>query len=856
MAFAGRARLFFRTFSRGVLMTRWVLRPLIAAALLSTSTLSAEGQLRPSPAEAQALLQARPELVQQLRQRIVTSGMTADQVRARLRAEGYPENLLDAYLPGSTSSAGAVGEDVLGAVRRLGIVGDDDLGVLRTMLGQQRDSVAPIVAASAAADSAASYEIFGLELFRNQTSEFLPTLDGPVDANYRLGPGDQLVLILTGQVELAHTLDVTREGFIVIPQVGQINVANLTMEQLENLLYQRLPRSYSGVRRGADAPTRFSVSVSRLRAIQVYVTGDVVRPSSYRISSAGTAMTALYAAGGPNERGSLREVAVRRGGSVVATLDVYDYLLRGDNTNDVRLENGDVVFVPTHGPRVRLTGEVLRPATYELKPEETLRDALTAAGGFRATAATQRVQIERIVPAGERQPGGRDRSVIDVASDGSSANVFPGFQMSGGDVVRVFAVADRVRNRIVVTGNVWTPGAQSLRPGLTLSAALSAAGGLKPDTYLGQVLISRLRSDNSREQLRTALRDTVGSVVEDFALQEDDSVEVFSLTEFRPDRYVAIGGSVRNSGRYPWRHGMTMRDLVLMAGGLREGAYLQEAEIARLPIDRTGGVTATTVRVPLDSSYLGDYVPSRPYSAAPGLTSPAYGSAPELTLNPYDNVLIMQQPDFQLQRSVTLAGEVQFPGRYALLRKDERIADVVRRAGGLTVEADAHAAYFTRLRAEASFAAQIAGAETRTRVGVDLSRALSRARSEDNLILLDGDVLNIPTRRSTVEIQGAVNAPTAITISPGESFWYYVRAAGGATATGDEKRSYVIQPNGKIEARERILWLFVRDPTPRPGATVVVPVKPVTDNRTERLATIAIVAQTIASLAAVIAIVR
>jgi polysaccharide export outer membrane protein len=836
-------------------MATSLLRPLLAAVLVLASAQPVLAQ-RPSPAEAQALLQARPELVQQLRQRIITSGMTAEQVRARLKAEGYPENLLDAYLPGSTTSPGSVGDDVLGAIRRLGIADDAEISTMRTMLGGAVPPAEEVRDERTGQNQDESDELFGLALFRSATSEFVPTLDGPVDANYRLGPGDELVLILTGQVELAHTLAVTREGFIVIPQVGQLSVANLTMAQLENLLYQRLSRSYSGVRRGADAPTQFSVSVSRLRAIQVFVTGDVVRPSSYRISSAGTAMTALYAAGGPTERGSLREVVVRRGGAVVASLDVYDYLLRGDNSKDVRLENGDVLFVRTHGPRVRVAGEVLRPATYELKPGETLRDALTAAGGFRATAATRRVQIQRIVPPAERVEGGRDRSVIDVASTGTTVTDFPALAMTGGDVVRVFPVAERVRNRIEIAGNVWAPGAQAFRPGLMLSQALRAAGGLKSDTYLGQVQVTRLRADNTREQLRAMLRDTTGAVVNDMALAEDDEIRVFSVSEFRPDRFVAIGGSVRRGGRYPWREGMTLRDLVLLAGGLREGAYLKEAEVARLPLDRSRGVTATTVRVPLDSSYLGDYAPGQPYSGAPGLASPAYRSSPEVMLDPYDNVLIMEQPDWQLQRTVTLTGEVRFPGRYALKSKDERISDLIARAGGLTSEADAEAAYFSRTRASTSFAAQTMSERARTRVGVDLSRALRRAESDDDLVLIDDDSLHVPFRRTTVEIQGMVNAPTAIAVDRGRTLRYYVRAAGGASATGDEKKAYVIQPNGKIEARERVLWIFVNNPTPRAGATVVVPVREERASSSERAAAVALIAQTIASIAAIAALLR
>jgi len=301
---------------------------------------------------------------------------------------------------------------------------------------------------------------------------------------------------------------------------------------------------------------------------------------------------------------------------------------------------------------------------------------------------------------------------------------------------------------------------------------------------------------------------------------------------------------------------MTLRDLVLLAGGMREGAYLREAEVARLPRDRTRGVTATTVRVALDSSYLADYVRGQSYAGAPGLASPASGASAEVALEPYDNVLIMQQPDWQLQRTVTLSGEVKFPGRYALLTKDERISDLIARAGGLTIEADADAAYFSRTRSSTAFAAQSVSEQVRTRVGLDLTRALAQPRGNENLVLLDDDALHVPFRRTTVEIQGAVNAPTAITVSPGENMLYYVRAAGGASASGDTKKAYVVQPNGKIEANRRVLFVFLLRPEPRPGATVIVPIKEEADNRSERLATISIIAQTIASLAAVIAIVR
>ncbi|WKW12456.1 SLBB domain-containing protein [Pseudogemmatithrix spongiicola] len=845
----------------------------LAVALASSA--AAAQQRIPSPSEAQALMQSRPDLANQVRQQITQSGMTPDQIRARLRAEGYPESFLDGLLPGGNAQGVNVTDDMIAAIGRLGIASSDDAAMLRTMLrsGDSLSTTRRIELPRVSDDSvrgpgadSLAYRLFGLETFRNATSEFMPVLDGPVDENYRLGPGDQLVLILTGDAELAHTLDVTREGFVMIPQVGQLSVANLTIGQLENLLYARLPRSYAGVRRGADAPTKFSISVSRLRAIQVFVTGEVERPASYRISSASTAMTALYAAGGPTSNGSLRRVEVRRAGKVIGALDTYDYLVRGDNAKDVRLENGDIVFVTTHGPRVRVMGEIMRPATYELLPGETLTDVIGVAGGLRPTASGLRLRIARIVPAAERSGAGQVRQVVDVAAN---AGALPAIPMVAGDEVTVLPIAERVRNRVVVRGHVWSPGAQGLRPGMTLGEALRAAGGPKPDVYLGQVSVTRLRADSTRMALRAMLRDSTGAVVNDFALQEDDEITVFSLTEFRPPRFVAIGGSVRRGGQYRWREGMTLRDLVLEAGGLREGAYLREAEVARIPEARNGRTTAQTIRVPLDSSYLADYAPGRPYIAPRGETAAGFRSAPEVPLLPYDNVLIMQQPDWLTPRSVVLSGEVRFPGRYTLVSKDERLSDVIRRAGGLTADAAVDAAYFARAVALTSFRADtsklrrdslalgslVPDTVERARVGLDLAQALRERNSSDNLVLFDDDSLHVPVQRSTIEIRGAVNAPTSITAQGGARLSFYVRAAGGASLVGDERKAYVIQPNGQIQARRRILLVPV-DPKPRPGATVVVPARSTENRASERIAMVSVIAQTVASLATVYAILR
>ncbi len=847
------------------------------------------------------MLQTNPALLEQLRQRIATSGLTPDQVRARLRAEGYPENLLDAYLDAGSgtgqSSAGQPSDNVFAAVSELGIAdttnldllrceGGDSLSLSSDILGlrsanggqsgstgstgglprrlgagssasdplrYERERLRAREACASQGDSAryastmpgapadSGYRIFGLEFFRRPGNQFVANTAGPIDAGYRLGAGDRLVLVLTGDVEASYALDVTREGFIVIPQVGEIYVNNLTLGQLENILYDRLGRVYSGVRRGQGSTTRFSITPARIRNNLVYVVGDVVRPGAYQVSAAGTLLNALYAAGGPSNSGTLRDLQVRRNGKVVGRMDFYDYLINGDASQDVRMQNGDIVFVPVHLARARIIGEVVRPATYELKAAETLADALRFAGGFTENAARQRVQIERIVPPTERAAG-RDRVTTDIVSDAFLTGTGPTVPIQPGDVIRVFPVTTRVRNRIYVRGNVNTPGTIGLATGMTVSDALRLAGGVKANTYLGEVLVTRLQADSSRTQLRATLRDTTGAVLNDFPLKEDDALRVFSVTEFRPDRYVAVNGAVRNSGQFVYREGMTVRDLVLEAGGLEQSAYLNEARIARLPADRSRGVTAREFIVPLDSSYLFERGPNGRYFGPPGLPAPG-GPSPEVVLQPYDNVLILRQPNWELQRTVAVTGEVRFPGRYSLIAKSERISDLLRRVGGLTPEGYANGVTFFRTR------------DSIGRVGIELPNVLTNPRSPDNLLLQDGDSIYIPRYSAIVRVQGAVNSPVAVTFVPGQDINYYIRASGGASQKADVRRAYVTQPNGKVDAEAQRFLIPDYVPKPQPGSTVFVPER-ASELRTDPLAIAGTLTGLLTGLVTVIALLR
>jgi polysaccharide export outer membrane protein len=807
--------------------------PIFALSILALATSAVPAQV-PSPVAAKQVLQTRPDLAAQLRERIAASGLTPEQVRARLRAAGYPDTLLDDYLAGAdTTKKVQPSSNALDAIRILGVATPSELA------GASPDTA--LIAADTLRHKTTIVEpkltLFGLDVFQRASSQFQPTQSGPVDANYRLGPGDVLVLILTGDVELAHTLEVNREGFVVIPQVGQLYVANLRLAQLEDLLYDRLHRVYSGVRRGPTATTQFHVTVARLRTSQLYVVGDAAKPGSYQVSAAGTVLTALYAAGGPTANGNFRRVEVRRSGALVDSLDLYDYLLRGNSSHDIRLETGDVVFVAVKGARVSVTGRIIRPAIYELKPGETLRDLIQFAGGFEADALRRRVQIDRIVPPAARTADGEDRLVIDLDADQFADGSVPPFQLMPGDSVTVFEVAARRRNFVTVRGDVWVTGRIGYTPGMTLSDALRLAGGPKPDFYQGQILVTRLLRDSTRVQLRSAFRDSSGTLAREMALKDQDEVQVFSRSDFRPERYIAITGAVRAPGRLPFREGMTLRDAVLQVKGLAEDADLAEAEIARLPADRSNGEMATTIRVPLDSTYLFERGTDGAYLGAPGLPARPGGAA-EVPLHPYDNVLILRQPGWELQRTVTVGGQVKFPGLYSLRTKTERITDLLRRAGGLLPTAYPEGVEFYRSK------------DRHGRIGIDLPRVLADNTFRDNFILFGGDSIFIPEYNPVVQVSGAVNSPVAVAYASGRDINYYVAAAGGFSRTADAGRAYVTQPSGKLQSvRKRFLLSDVR-PDPLPGARVFVPEKVDNPNRNS-LSILTVLASVLASLATI-----
>jgi protein involved in polysaccharide export with SLBB domain len=752
-------------------MRNVVIRPLGFAGLLTWGSIApaliAQNPALPPPGQAQSALQQallqNPGLADSIRARLQGSGLTADQIRARLEASGYPTNLLDAYL-GSRASARTSATPVateLSAIEALG------LPPIR-LPGDSLAADTGMIAVRGAGPARPGSPVFGVDALRRSTTQFLPLLSGPVPADYKVGPGDVLVLILTGDVELAYTLQVTREGFILIPQVGQVFASQLTLDQLRELLYSRLGRVYSSVRRGPNATTRFDLSVAKVRANQVYVIGEVTQPGAYQISSLGSVLTALYAAGGVTERGNTRHIEVRRLGRPAATFDLYDYLIRGDTRSDIRLETGDVVFVPVHGTRVQVTGAVRRPAIYELGPGETLLDLVRVAGGFRPDADFRRLSIHRILPPPDRGPGTVARTVVDAQ-------------------ISVLALGD------------------------------PASGTEMPDSSASRVAVPLV------------------------ALADGDSVVVDSVPPLKDEFYVAIAGAVNKPGMYPWRPGMTLRALMLLARGPKVGAYLKEAEVARLPADRAQGRLAQTIRVPMDSTYLFDRDSLGRYVGPPGLPVPPSG-APEATLQPYDNVLILKQPDFNLQRTVVVAGEVRFPGTYSLATKTDRLVDVINRAGGLTPQAYTEGIRFVR------------SVEYVGRINVQLDKAMRDTTSRYNIILQPGDSIQIPEYQPSVKVTGAVNSPGSVLWERGKDLDYYLSAAGGASYRADKGRVSVRYANGEVRTHHKT-FIFSSSPNPMPGSEVFVPVRDTTQH-TNTLALVGTLAQILGSTIALIYIIK
>lgn len=747
------------------------------------------------PSSIREQMEARGLTTADVLNRIRASGLSPQQVRDRLRQLGYDPAIADAYL-NAAEAADTMQEaaapnrlvrtlpppsgNLLMALQRIGVVSPADLAA-----AQPPDSARPVVRPVRVRGD--SIDVFGRELFSATTMQFQPILNGPVDPDYRLGPGDELTLILTGEVELAYNLTVTPEGYIIIPDVGQVLVAGLTLDELKQRLDERIGRVYSGVQAGTTA---FDLSMGRLRRNLVYVIGEVDVPGAFAVSGGATVFNALYLAGGPGRNGSFRAIQVRRNNAVVREVDLYSYLLSGDKSGDIRLEQGDVVFVPVTGRRVTVTGSVRRPAILELKADDGLLDVLRFAGGVEADAALERIQIDRILPPDQRAPG-KERVLVDVPLAQIRQGEIP---LADGDRIRVFTITNERRNRITITGDVHRPGDYEYRLGMSALEAVNAAQGLLPTAYTPVAHVVRLDpADSTRQLVRISFDPAAENYAARILLEDLDELVVFGRTRLMNPQHVEIYGMVKNAGRYDYSAGMTAEDLVLRAGGFTEGALEQQAEVARRV--RGGGTfsdtLATIYRVPLNVSLTG----------SDGRTRETF------SLRPGDQVFVRPAPDFNPLEMAQVTGEVLYPGSYTIESKRERISHLLRRAGGLT--RDAYPRGFRLFRNGQA-------------VGVDLQRALARPGSNEDLLVESGDRLDVPRFDPTVLVTGAVGFESRVRYEPGLDLDDYLARAGGVREDGDAKRVAVRYPNGELRTT-RSRFGFRSEPRVEPGSTITVP---------------------------------
>ena len=686
--------------------------------------------------------------------------------------------------------------------------------------------------------------IFGSRIFREERTQFTPSMNIPTPSTYVVGPGDELVVSIWGEATSMHRLTVSSEGTVQVDNLGPIYVTGLEIDEASDRIIEQLGKLYSGLRPGSDRQNTYAqVSLNRLRSIQVTVVGDVHNPGDYTVNSLATVFNALYRSGGPNNRGSYRSIKVVRNSEVVSTFDIYDFLIHGDQSDNIRLRDQDVIMVEPYDTRVDITGEIKRGGLFEVTEDETLSDLIRFAGNFTDKAYTRQIHLRRNTPT--------ERRIVSVQRD-----EFGNLNLHSGDEIYVDEILDRFENRVSISGAVWREGEIELREDMTLYDLLQEADGIRPDAYRTRGIINRERDDFTLEQVAFSLQRVLDNPeAYDIPLKREDEIVIQSIHDMQEERSVRIRGAVQDGGTFEFREGMTLEDLILKADGFRDRASESRIEISRRIIgdaapDHRGTQLAETFRFDVTRDLeLRD-------------------EDKQFELKAFDQVFVHQRPDYAEQRDITIEGQVLYPGTYTIEGRSERIADIIERAGGLTNEAYIPGARLTRLnssidRADISldFLAEddvvndddtlsimdIEDPELRerqrrereerreerervSRIGIDLAEIMQDPDSRENLLLKEGDVIRIPEELETVRISGAVMQDVEVRFRDGQSLGYYIDRAGGFAEDAREKRAYVVYANGDVERMKRYVFgIFRSTPDIEPGAEIIIPARPERD---------------------------
>ncbi|MDT4422239.1 MAG: SLBB domain-containing protein [Bacteroides thetaiotaomicron] len=655
-------------------------------------------------------------------------------------------------------------------------------------------------------------QVFGRNIFNTHNLTFEPSVNLATPLNYRLGPGDEVIIDIWGASQNTIRQRISPDGSINIQKVGPVNLNGLTISEANSYLKKTLDKIYNGLN-NADEPTSdIRLTLGNIRTIQINVMGEVIQPGTYSLSSFSTVFHALYRAGGVSDIGSLRNVRLVRDGRNLATVDVYQFIMKGDIQDDIRLEEGDVIIVPAYEVLVKIEGKVKRPMRFEMKKDESLATLIKYAGGFDADAYTRSLRVVR--------QNGEEYEVNTVKEMDYSI-----YKMRNGDVITVEAILNRFTNKLEIRGAVSRPGIYQLSGTLnTVRELVNEAQGLTGDAFLNRAVLYRQREDLTSEVVPVDIKAIMSGTSPNIILMKNDILYIPSIHDLEDRGNVVIHGEVTKPGSYPYADNMTLEDLVIQSGGLREAASVVRVDVSRR-IKNPYGVA--------DSDTIGEIYT---FSLKEGFV---VDGRPGFVLQPYDEVYVRRSPGYHAQQNVQIEGEILFGGSYALTTREERLSDLIRKAGGGTRYAYLRGAKLTRV-ANASekkrmsdvvrlMSRQLGEAmmdslgiqvDSVFIVGINLEKALLQPGSTADIVLREGDVVSIPKKSNTVTINGAVMVPNRVSYMKGKNVDYYLNQAGGYSDNAKKSKKFIVYMNGQVtkvkgSGKKQI----------EPGCEIIVPSK-------------------------------
>jgi protein involved in polysaccharide export with SLBB domain len=664
--------------------------------------------------------------------------------------------------------------------------------------------------------------IYGQEIFSNSNLSFTPNLEIPTPVDYILAAGDEVLINVWGASELNMTQTISPEGVINIPNVGPVSLSGLTVDQASERIKQQLGRIMSDIVSEDEPNTFVSVSLGKIRSIAVNIVGEASQPGTYTLPSLATLFNALHAAGGVNDIGTLRNIKVFRNSKLVATLDVYDYLQNGKSDSNIRLENDDLILIEPYESHISTGGKLKRNRIFELKKDETLNDLIELAGGFKGDAFSENIQVIR---------NNGDR--ISIAT--VTADEFDTFKLLDNDAITVDSIIPIFNNRVTVRGAVWRPRAYELSSETnSVKQLIEKAAGVKGDQFMGRAQITRLNKDFTKKIIAVDIKGILNGTSEDIILLPEDELYIPSIEDLREKYTINVLGAVNDPDEtFEYRNNMTVEDAIILAGGLQESASNVHVEVARRVKDSNATNDGDKV------ADLFDFVLNPNLEIIKGQKA--------FELMPFDQVFVRFSPGYQKQRLVEVKGEALFRGSYALSKKNQRLSDIITQAGGVTKQAYLKGANLRRklsddellrlkttLRVAENLSSQDSTNLTELRetgysIGINLEKALAVPGGLDDVVLRDGDILEIPEFQSTVKVSGSVVYPNSVTYEKGMNVRDCLTQAGGYTESS-RKYPVVVYMNGKVGATKKVFFFFKKYPKIEPGCEILVPMKRYKDN--------------------------